>query len=147
MKKITLILLCNLFIINLFSQNTDYFQQETNYKINVSLDDKTHVLSGDISIEYHNNSPKALTEIWMHLWGNAYKNQRSEFAKQQLRSGKKRFFFSKDTDKGKFDAINFQVNGSNATWEFDKNNPDIAVIRLAKPLESGDKLTISTPFT
>jgi hypothetical protein len=131
----------------LFSQNTDYFQQEANYKINVSLDDKTHVLSGDISIEYHNNSPKALTEIWMHLWGNAYKNQRSEFAKQQLRSGKKRFFFSKDADKGKFDAINFQVNGSNATWEFDKNNPDIAVIRLAKPLESGDKLTISTPFT
>ena len=52
-----------------------YFQQEVNYKIVVSLDDKTHTLTGNIEIEYINHSPDTLAEIWMHWWGNAFKNR------------------------------------------------------------------------
>ena len=56
---------------SLFAQK-DYFQQEVNYKIDVQLDDNEHLLQGTIEIEYINNSPDALTEIYMHLWPNAY---------------------------------------------------------------------------
>ena len=52
-----------------------YFQQEVNYRIEVSLDDKTHTLSGTVEMEYLNNAPDALQMIWIHLWGNAYKNR------------------------------------------------------------------------
>jgi hypothetical protein len=144
--KFNFLFLLNLLTISLFAQTKNYFQQEVDYTIKVTLDDKAHALKGDISMEYHNNAPEALSEIWIHLWGNAYKNQRTEFAKQQLRNGKKRFFFAKEEDKGFFQNIAFNVNGTSANWEIDKKNPDIAVIRLAKPLKKGEKITITTPF-
>ncbi len=37
-----------------------YWQQEVNYKINVTLDDKKHTLRGTEEIEYINHSPVAL---------------------------------------------------------------------------------------
>ena len=35
----------------------DYFQQEANFKIQVTLDDRVHELKGFESVEYINNSP------------------------------------------------------------------------------------------
>ena len=51
-----------------FSQ---YWQQQTNYTIDVSLNDKEHTLEGFEKIEYTNNSPDTLKFIWFHLWPNA----------------------------------------------------------------------------
>ena len=52
----------------------DYWQQQVNYKIDVSLNDNNASLKGNTSIEYINNSPDKLDFIWFHLWPNAYKN-------------------------------------------------------------------------
>ena len=129
-----------------FAQKT-YFQQQVNYKINVTLDDEKHIISGNIEMEYTNNSPDALNEIWMHLWGNAYKNQRTGYAKQQLNQGKTKFFTAKAEDLGFYSELDFQVDNKKATWDFDAKNPDIALVKLEKPLKSGEKITISTPFS
>ncbi|MBI5916362.1 MAG: M1 family metallopeptidase [Bacteroidetes bacterium] len=128
-----------------FAQN--YFQQEVNYRINVTLDDQAHTVSGGIEIEYKNNSPQPLDSIWMHLWGNAFKSRNTSFAEQQLRMGNTKFYFAKDSDLGYYSGLDFTVDGEKAAWVFDKNNPDIAVLRLARPLRSGEKITIKTPFT
>ena len=37
----------------------EYFQQEVNYTIDVSLNDEKHLLDGKMQIEYINNSPDA----------------------------------------------------------------------------------------
>mgnify|MGYP003869365079 CR=1 FL=1 len=130
----------------LFAQVDAKFQQEVNYKIAVTLNDEMHTLDGNIEIEYTNNASTALSEIWMHLWPNAYKNINTAFAKQQLRLGNTEFYFAQNSDFGYLDQLNFQINGANATWEYDKENPDIAKIILTQPLESGAKITITTPF-
>ncbi|MFZ4543673.1 MAG: M1 family metallopeptidase [Saprospiraceae bacterium] len=145
-RKIVFVLLTSSWAFNSVAQNNSYFQQEVNYKINVNLDDNKHQLSGNIEIEYINNAPNALTEIWMHLWGNAYKNQQTGFAKQQLVANKNKFFYAKEEDKGFYSRIDFLTNNAKTKWEWDKNNPDIAIIHLDKPLQSGEKLLISTPF-
>ncbi|MFT4970853.1 MAG: hypothetical protein ACI9JY_000048, partial [Saprospiraceae bacterium] len=41
----------------LFAQTDSNFQQEVNYKIDVTLDDEAHTLEGNIEIEYTNNAP------------------------------------------------------------------------------------------
>ena len=71
----------------LFSQTVDkpYFQQEVNYKIVVSLDDEHHILNGSVEFEYINHSPDVLSEIWVHVWGNAFKNRNTAFCRQKLR--------------------------------------------------------------
>ncbi|MBP6828831.1 MAG: M1 family metallopeptidase, partial [Saprospiraceae bacterium] len=123
-----------------------YFQQEVNYKITVALNDSTHSLTGNISIEYVNNSPDALSEIRMHLWGNAFKNRETAFCRQKLRDGNMRFYFAEEKDLGYFKNLDFSIDGNKAIWKADPKNPDMAVIQLAQPLLPGSRLTIATPF-
>ncbi len=134
----------------LLSQNAGpskpYFQQEVNYKISVTLNDTAHLLTGHIAIEYVNHSPDTLGEIWMHLWGNAFKNRQTAFCKQKLRDGSMRFYFAEEKDLGYYKNLDFMVNGQKTTWRFDSKNPDIAVIKLPQPLQPGGRITLATPF-
>ncbi|GAB3848301.1 hypothetical protein GCM10028822_10970 [Hymenobacter terrigena] len=123
-----------------------YFQQEVNYSIDVALDDKTNFLTGHEELAYTNHSPEALTFIWFHLWPNAYKDNSTAFAKQQLRDGKRRFEFAKAEDRGFIDGLDFKVNGQAAKLEFDPKNADIAKLVLPQPLAAGATASISTPF-
>lgn len=50
----------------------DYWQNEVNYSIEATLDDKAHTLSGEITITYINNSPDALPFIWLHMEQNRF---------------------------------------------------------------------------
>ena len=61
---------------------SQYWQQQVNYTIAVSLNDKEHSLEGFEKIVYTNNSPDTLYFIWFHLWPNAYKNDKTAFSEQ-----------------------------------------------------------------
>ena len=145
MKSIYFFFFSCLFASQSFAQG--YFQQEVNYTIRVTLDDGKHTISGDIEIEYTNHAPQALDSIWFHLWGNAFKDRSTAYARQELRSGSTQFYFAKDSDLGYYSRLDFTVDGEKATWYLDKNNPDIALVKLPKPLKTKEKVTISTPFT
>jgi hypothetical protein len=45
----------------------NYWQQRADYKINVQIDEKTQVLTGEETITYFNNSPDKLTYLWVQL--------------------------------------------------------------------------------
>lgn len=144
--KIVFLAFCFL-ISNLLIAQKTYFQQEVDYKIAVTLHDSIHTLVGTIAMDYKNNSPDRLDAIYIHLWGNAYQNRTTAFARQKLRTRDTEFYFAKAEDLGGYSNLNFTVNGESAVLELQKDNPDIAVLRLPKPLESGQLITIQTPFT
>jgi hypothetical protein len=123
-----------------------YFQQQVNYTINATLDDEKHTLAGDIVLEYVNNSPDALPQIWMHLWPNAYKNRRTAFCKQKLRDADMRFYFTDEKNLGGLKNLDFSADGQKIAWKYDPQNPDIAVLNLPKPLPPGGSVRLSTPF-
>lgn len=123
-----------------------YFQQEVNYVINVSLDDEKHVLHGFEEIEYINNSPDALDRIYMHLWPNAYKNGETALAKQLYLEDDDALVYGNDA-KGWIDSLDFRINGDPCKWHFDENHIDIAVLWLKTPLQPGERLQITTPFS
>ena len=50
----------------------DYWQNETDYQIAVSLAPDTHTISGTVTLTYTNNSPYALPHLWMHLEQNLF---------------------------------------------------------------------------
>ena len=57
-----------------------YWQQDVAYAINASLNDETELISGDLILQYTNNSPDALTQLYFHVYQNmfepnSYKNQ------------------------------------------------------------------------
>jgi hypothetical protein len=123
-----------------------YFQQEVHTKIQVSLDDSTHSLHGEIFISYQNNSPDSLTEIWFHLYPNAYKNQETALAKQKREMQQTDFYFSHASERGYIDSLQFTVNGEDALLTPHETHIDIAKLRLNKPLLPGEKIEIHSPF-
>lgn len=123
-----------------------YFQQQNDYTIHVQLDDQKHTLQGEVSIIYTNHAPQPLTEVWMHLWPNAYKDHRTALARQLLRNGSSRFYFSSEEEKGYIQQLDFKVNGDKVRWEVNVAHQDIARIVLSEPLAPGKTITISTPF-
>ena len=134
-------------LIHVFSKaQQNYFQQEVNYKIDVTLNDETHQLSAFEKIEYINNSLVSLDFIYFHLWPNAYKNNETALAKQLLQQKNTIMYFAKPEDLGYIDSLNFLVDGESIKWEFDKEHIDICKLLLNKPIKPGDTIHISTPF-
>ena len=123
-----------------------YFQQEVNYKIEVTLDDVTHEIDAFEEIEYHNNSHTVLDTLYFHLWPNAYKNTSTALAKQLLKDGQTNFQYAEDNDRGFIDKLNFKVNEEKVAWEYWKGQEDIAILILNQPLNPGSSIRISTPF-
>ncbi len=126
-----------------FSQ---YWQQQVNYNIDVSLNDKEHTLAGFEKIEYINNSPDTLRFIWFHLWPNAYKNDKTAFSDQLLENGNTKFYFSGKDDKGYINKLDFKVNNTTAQTEDHPQHIDIVKLILPAPLVPGQKILITTPF-
>lgn len=124
-----------------------YFQQEVNYNIEATLDDEAHVLSAKMTLEYTNNSPNALSEIYLHLWPNAYSNNETALAKQFLENGETSFHYADASVRGYINNLNFKANGKTLTLEPHPEHVDIGKLVLSEPLKSGQTITITTPFT
>jgi hypothetical protein len=128
------------------AQNAPYWQQEVNYTLDVTLDDVNHFLHGFEKIEYINQSPNTIDHIYFHLWPNAYKDQTTAFAKQQIENGHLNFYRSEEKDKGYIDSLDFKVNGKKVDTEYLYKNIDICKLKLDEPLRPGEKIFITTPF-
>lgn len=140
-KNLTLFIFILISTLSGFSQS--YFQQEVNFKINVRLDEENNFLYADETIEYTNNSPDTLHFIYFHLWANAYKNYKTEFAKEFTNF---RHRSLKNRDLGYIDGLDFKVDTQKVECLIDETNIDICKIILKNPLLPNQKITISTPF-
>ena len=139
------LLLILLFFSGLLSAQ-NYFQQNVNTIIKVELNDQTNTLFGDIKINYKNNSEDTLHFIYIHLWPNAYKNNNTAFAKQQVKQEYFDFYFSTEEQRGFIDSLSFTVNGKPTICSYNSVNKDISKLMLSKPLFPRDSVFIETPF-
>ncbi|MBC7828386.1 MAG: M1 family metallopeptidase [Chitinophagaceae bacterium] len=143
MRKLFVLIACCFSLVG-FAQ-TNYWQQEVNYTIAVSLNDKSHSLNGNVSMEYINHSPDTLSFIYFHLWPNAYKNETTALA-TQLNSDKENKKKLNNAQRGFIDSLHFKVNGQVVLVEKDPQYIDVIKLSLASPLLPGQSINIATPF-
>ncbi len=124
----------------------EYFQQEVNYVIHVTLNDKSHELFSSESVEYINNSPDTLTFLYFHLWPNAYSSNKTGLAKQLFQWKGKEHLFKDPELKGYIDLLDFKAGNKRVKWQLLPDQPDICKISLNEPLSHGDTIIITTPF-
>ncbi|WP_396177328.1 M1 family metallopeptidase [Flavobacterium sp.] len=72
MKKTAIISLFLILFSFGFAQNSPYWQQQADYKMDVSMDVKTFTYKGTQEIVYTNNSPDTLKKVYIHLFNNAF---------------------------------------------------------------------------
>ena len=142
------VLLIYLMIFGLFPEvlSQEYFQQEVNYKIHVTLDDRFHELNAFETVEYINNSPDTLRFLYFHLWPNGYSGNSTALARQLFTLKGKEKLFNDPELKGYIDSLDFKVDNRQVQWNLLPGRPDICQITLNKKLMHGDTIKISTPF-
>ena len=140
------IFVLSLFVFSSQVRSQDYWQQEVNYEISVRLDDERHMLHAFETFEYINHSPDTLDELYIHLWPNAYKNEKSALAQQMLEDGDEGLLNVSNEDCGFIDSLAFQINGTKVNYKIFNGHQDIVVLALVKPLLPGESIQVATPF-
>ena len=130
----------------LLAQKSGYWQQKVDYTIEVTLHDTVHTLDGHVAIHYQNNSPDTLYFLWIHLWPNAYKNDRTAYSEQSLLEGDLSFYFSKPDAKGYINRVNFTADGRLAQMEDHPQHIDISRLLLPEPLAPGKSVLLESAF-
>lgn len=123
-----------------------YWQQQVNYRIQVKLNDNENTLDGFMEMEYINQSPDTLYYIWMHLWLNAYRTDRTAFSDQLLENGRTDFYFSNKEQRGYIHRLDFRTQGKSIKTEDHPEHIDIIKLLLPEPLLPSDTVRITTPF-
>ncbi|PCI62369.1 MAG: aminopeptidase [Gammaproteobacteria bacterium] len=124
-----------------------YWQQKVNYKINITLDDKTQTLTGSETMHYQNNSPDSLRYLWLQLDQNI-KNGQSDTNLTRTAPRKDKMSFERF--RGMIDAPKFD-GGFNITKLTDSRgnalhyviNNTMMRVDLAKPLKSGESIKLN----
>ncbi|MGV8962660.1 MAG: M1 family metallopeptidase [Candidatus Saccharimonadaceae bacterium] len=145
--KLPFIFICLLIIGTSFQAlSQEYFQQEVNYTIQVTLNDQLHELKAFETVVYINNSPDTLHFLYFHLWPNAYSNNNTSLAKQLFQFNGKQRLFNDPELRGFIDSLDFKVNDKKIYWELLPCQTDICRINLEAPLLPADSIRITTPF-
>ena len=129
----------------------EYYQQKADYVINVQLDEKNHVITGDETITYTNNSPDILNYLWIQLDQNVRKKNS---ASQLTSSGSMDDNMSFWSLKRMHDRINFDggfnlelitdVNGNNLPFTV---NETMMRIEPPKPLKQGQSFSFKIKYS
>jgi len=82
----------------------------------------------------------------MHVWANAFKDQQSAYARQQLDLGNTDYYFSDENQHGYYDVLEFFVDENPVKWEYSENHMDIVILRLQSPIHPGQERVFSCKF-
>ncbi len=84
-----------------------YWQNTADYKISANLNEKEHVLTGEVQITYKNNSPDALSFLWVQLDQNLFKTTSKGGLSTNINGSR----FGNTTFEGGYTLKNVTVNG------------------------------------
>lgn len=161
MKKFSLSLSLLLFAFCVFAQNDfyrsssnpyywknrkpfdGYWQQDVQYKIKATLDDKTDLVTGEEELTYFNNSSDTLSFVYFHLYQNAFVKG-SYLEKLNLANDYKQKF-GKYELAGKGTVVDeLKIENGELKIEFIDNT--IMKVKLNQPIQPNQKITFHIKF-
>lgn len=142
------------------TMNAQYWQQKTDYKMDIDMDVKTHQYTGKQEIEYRNNSPETLTKVYYHLYNNAFQpGSAMDMRVQNIPDPNAKLTVNKGTEeapvnKSKISLLSPEEQGYIKVKSLtQKGKPlqyhvegTILEVELAKPIKSGKKTVLEMEF-
>ncbi len=129
--------------------NTSYWQQQVDYKMEVDMNVENYQYTGNQELVYTNNSPDTLSRIFYHLFFNAFQpgsemDVRSRtIADPDSRVGDRISKLS-ETEQGFLKINSLTQNGATLTY---KEVGTVLEVALEKPVLPGEKTTFNMEFT
>ncbi len=124
------------------AQDTGYFQQGIEYRIEARLDEDSDVLHGRARLRYTNRSRATLDTLWLHQHLNAFRPN-SAWARRELEYGERRFTNLGPADHAYERFTRVEVGGQ-AVRPVYPGAPDSTVVALPlpRPLAPGASVTV-----
>lgn len=122
-----------------------YWQNKSDYVINVELDEEKHSVKGSWTITYTNNSPESLDFIWLFLEQNRF----TEDSRGTLTTPIQGNRYSGDVDGGyQISNVKAQISGKNKPVSNDYQVSDTRMqVFFTEPIPAnGGKATVSMDF-
>ena len=121
----------------------EYWQNETDYEIEATLDEENNRLSGNLTLTYTNNSPQELDFIWMHLEQNRF----TEDSRGTLTTPVQGNRYVGDIDGG-YEITNLKAKSGGKTSESYLVDDTRMQVFFAEPIPAnGGKAKISMDFS
>jgi hypothetical protein len=119
-----------------------YWQNRADYILHATIDTVANTLKGLETISYTNNSPDALTSLWLQLDQNTYReNARSNFYTSALQRRKN----NGHTDGYQFETVTIEYKGKIFKADYIINDSRMQ-IRLPNALSSKEKINIHIKY-
>lgn len=120
-----------------------YWQNQASYNIKASLDDQAKRISGQVNIQYTNNSPDELNYLWLQLDQNLFNKDSRGQATIPL--DESRYGSASSEFEGGFELQNIQINGIKSSYSISDTRMRI---ELPEPLHAeGDTVNLSIAFS
>jgi Peptidase family M1 domain len=124
------------------------WQQRVEYAINVSIDATNHGMKGDETITYYNNSDESLSNLYFHLYFNAFQpgsvmDVRSLTIEDPDQRVSDRISKLKPEEEGHCHVRSLKVNGKSAEIF---ENGTILEVKLAQPIQAHASAKIELVF-
>jgi len=112
----------------------------------VLLNTETNTLQIQQTTQYFNNSKDTLQSIFFHDWANAFSDKNSELGKRFVENYKKKFFFTKQKNRGYTDIYSVAVAGKRAVYIRKNKYDDFIEVPLKTPLFPGESKTVEINY-
>jgi aminopeptidase N len=119
-----------------------YWQQDVHYIIKANIDEQTDIIDGEQQLTYWNNSPDDITEVYFHLYQNAF-TPGSYCSELHHQNHSEPHYGDYEAQGLGTDVESIKVNDINLKTEIDNT---ILKVFLDSPLKSGDNITFDIIF-
>jgi hypothetical protein len=126
------------------SDPRDHAEDVADYTLTATLDPVQHTVHGEGSLRWRNTSGAAVSEIWLHLYMNAFKNERSAWLRERVGGrGAQR-----PASWGSIDVRRFGLGEVDLWKDAELHRPDDedetdARVPLPRPVQPGEQVTFA----
>lgn len=133
--------------LTLFAQNSNYWQQHVDYKMEVSIDVKSYQYQGKQELVYTNNSSDTLKKLYYHLFNNAFQpGSEMDMRLQSIKDPDGRMFTKlKESDEKKQSRI-ANLKPDEIGYLHIANFKQDGVTAIAKEVETILEVTLNQPL-
>ena len=121
-----------------------YWQNRADYSIQCKLDTATHMVTGEVTMTYTNNSPDALRFLWLQMDQNIYKSDSKGSATTTQTGG--RWANGAFTSGYTISNLRAEYNTIKYTVKSPVNSDTRMQISLEQPLKTGEKIKIAMSY-
>ena len=133
-----------LFFILLYSGFNLAQQNAINVKATLNVEDDKLLIQQEII--YTNTSNQELNHIFLHNWGNSFKDRKTPLSKRFIQDFRKDLYFANKKDIGFSEIKNITINFNNIVYKELESKQDILQLFLDKPLKPKETTKINVTY-